>query len=58
MLALHPGTVATAFTAGYSGRHPTVPPGEAAAGLLSVVEGATPAMSGGFYDSVGREIPW
>lgn len=58
VLALHPGTVATRFTADYAGRHPTVPPDEAAASLLAVIEGATPAMSGGFYDSAGREIPW
>jgi NAD(P)-dependent dehydrogenase (short-subunit alcohol dehydrogenase family) len=58
VLALHPGTVATDFTAKYAGRHRTVLPEEAAGNLLSVIEGATPAMSGGFYDYAGREIPW
>lgn len=58
VLALHPGTVATRFTADYVGRHRAVPPEEAARNLLRVIEGATPAMSGGFYDSAGREIPW
>ena len=58
VLALHPGTVATEFTARYAGRHPTVPPEEAAANLLRVIEGATPEMSGGFFDYAGREIPW
>ena len=58
VLALHPGTVATAFTARYAGRHRTVPPEEAAANLLAVIEGATPAMSGGFYDYAGEAIPW
>lgn len=58
VLALHPGTVATRFTADYAGRHRAVPPEEAAGSLLRVIEGATPAMSGGFYDSAGREIPW
>lgn len=58
VLALHPGTVATDFTAKYAGRHRTVPPQEAAANLLSVIEGATPEMSGGFYDYAGEAIPW
>ena len=58
VLALHPGTVATPFTAEYAGHHPTVRPEEAAADLLSVIEGATPAMSGGFFDYAGRGIPW
>ena len=58
VLALHPGTVATDFTAAYAGRHRTVPPEEAAANLLAVIEGATPAMSGGFHDYAGRTIPW
>ena len=58
VLALHPGTVATEFTAKYAGRHSTVPPGEAAANLLRVVEGAAPSMSGGFFDYAGRAIPW
>ena len=58
VLALHPGTVATGFTARYAGHHPTVPPEEAAANLLRVIEGATPEMSGGFLDHAGREIPW
>ena len=58
VLALHPGTVATDFTAKYAGRHRTVPPEEAAADLLSVIDGAEPAMSGGFFDYAGREIPW
>ena len=58
VLALHPGTVATAFTARYARRHRTVPPEEAAANLLRVIEGATPAMSGGFYDHAGETIAW
>ena len=58
VLALHPGTVATDFTEKYAGRHRTVAPGEAAANLLRVIEGATPEMSGGFYDYAGEAIPW
>ena len=58
VLALHPGTVETDFTAKYAGRHRTVPAEEAAANLLRVIEGATPEMSGGFYDHAGEAIPW
>lgn len=57
-VALHPGTVATSFTANYAGRHPTVPPTEAAANLLSVLDGLTPEQTGGFYDYAGQEIAW
>lgn len=55
--ALHPGTVETAFTAGYPG-HRKVPASEAARNLLSVLDGLEPAQSGGFYDYAGREVPW
>ena len=58
VLALHPGTVATGFTAKYAGHHPTVSPEEAAGNLLRVIKGATPEMSGGFHDYAGRGIPW
>ena len=57
-VALHPGTVATAFPADYLGRHPAVPPETAAANLLGVVDGLTRDHSGGFYDWAGKEIPW
>lgn len=56
--ALHPGTVRTRFTEGYLGRHPSVPPEEAARNLLRVVDGLTPAQSGGFFDWSGAEVPW
>ncbi len=58
LLCLHPGTVETPFTAAYAGRHKTVPAPEAAANLLAVIEGATPEVSGGFFDYTGKEIPW
>lgn len=57
-VCLHPGTVATPFTADYAARHPTVPPEEAAENLLGVIEGLTSDQSGGFFDYAGREIPW
>ncbi len=55
---LHPGTVATPFTAKYLGTHPAVPPDEAAQNLLSVLDSLTPAQSGGFFDARGRVVPW
>lgn len=58
LVSLHPGTVATPFTANYAGRHKTVPPAEAAANLLAVIDGLTPADTGGFFDWKGEIIPW
>ncbi|KUF10576.1 SDR family NAD(P)-dependent oxidoreductase [Pseudoponticoccus marisrubri] len=55
---LHPGTVATAFTEKYLGRHPSVTPDHAAERLINVIKGLEPADSGGFYDYAGKEIPW
>lgn len=57
-VALHPGTVATPFTADYLGRHPAVKPDEAAENLLRVMDGLTPAQTGGFYDWAGKEVAW
>lgn len=55
--ALHPGTVATGFTADYPG-HDKVTPREAASNLCNVLEGLQPDQTGGFFDYAGREIPW
>ncbi|WP_136443256.1 SDR family NAD(P)-dependent oxidoreductase [Pacificoceanicola onchidii] len=57
-VCLHPGTVRTAFTQKYLGRHPSVPAPEAAERLVSVIEGLTPAQTGGFFDYAGKEIVW
>ncbi|WP_187428966.1 hypothetical protein ROLI_035970 [Roseobacter fucihabitans] len=57
-VALHPGTVATPFTRKYLGRHPSVPPEEAAENLLNVIGGLTPDQTGGFYDWQGKEVAW
>ena len=58
VVALHPGTVATGLTQAYQASHPTVPPQAAAADLLRVLDGLTPAQSGGFFDARGAEIVW
>jgi len=57
-VALHPGTVETAFTEKYLGRHPAVPATEASANLLRVMDGLSPPDSGGFYDWAGKVVPW
>ena len=49
---------AAPFTADYLGRHPAVPPEEAAQNLLTIIDTLTPAQTGGFYDWQGKEIPW
>jgi len=58
LVALHPGTVATNFTAKFAGSHATVPPAEAAQNLASVLAGLTVAQTGGFYDWAGQSIEW
>lgn len=57
-VTLHPGTVATPFTEKYQGRHPAVPPAEAAVNLLGVIDGLAPGDSGGFFDWRGAPVPW
>ena len=55
---LHPGTVATGFTKDYVANRVTVSPAEAATNLLGVLNGLTPADTGGFFDATGARIPW
>jgi len=57
-VALHPGTVQTPFTEKYLGRHPSVPPEEAAQNLLSVIDGLAPEQTGQFFDWQGARVPW
>ncbi|MEX3014131.1 SDR family NAD(P)-dependent oxidoreductase [Gymnodinialimonas hymeniacidonis] len=57
-VALHPGTVATPFTADYAGTHKTVPADETAKLLCDVMERLQPFQTGGFYDYSGAEVPW
>jgi NAD(P)-dependent dehydrogenase (short-subunit alcohol dehydrogenase family) len=56
--ALHPGTVATPFTAAYAPPYEKLAPEEAARRLLAVLDGLTPAETGRFRDHEGREVPW
>lgn len=57
VVALHPGTVRTDFTANYRG-HSMVEPAEAAANLCNVMEGLGPEQTGQFFDYAGRVVPW
>ncbi len=58
VVALHPGTVETPFTADYAGHNPTVPASEAAENLLRVIGGLDASHTGRFYDWQGQEVPW
>ena len=58
VVALHPGTVATAFTEKYLGRHPAVSAQEAAGSLISVMDGLSAQHTGGFFDYSGAVVPW
>lgn len=58
VVALHPGTVATAFGAAHRGSHRAVSPREAAENLNRVMDALTPMQTGGFFDYAGREIAW
>lgn len=59
LAALHPGHVESRLSAPFgSGGQPTLSPDEAAVKLLAVLDGLTPADSGGFFDQEGRAIPW
>lgn len=57
VVALHPGTVATPFTADYPA-HKKVGASEAAENLLAVLDGLGPNSSGGFFDWAGKAVPW
>ena len=59
LVSLHPGHVESRLSAPFgSGGQPTLSPDEAATKLLAVLDGLTPADSGGFFDQEGRAIPW
>ncbi|MEM1302842.1 MAG: SDR family oxidoreductase, partial [Pseudomonadota bacterium] len=57
LAALHPGTVATKFTSGFTGRDKLEPP-RSAAHLLDVLGGLGPKDSGTFRDWKGEVVPW
>ena len=54
VLSLHPGWVQTDM----GGTGAEVTPAESVAGLLEVIDAATPAQSGSFLDWRGQSVPW
>ncbi|WP_299353773.1 SDR family NAD(P)-dependent oxidoreductase [uncultured Shimia sp.] len=56
-VALHPGTVDTAFTQNYPAHKKTAPE-TSAANLLKVLNGLSPADTGQFYNWDGTQLPW
>ncbi|MGV6838574.1 MAG: SDR family NAD(P)-dependent oxidoreductase [Planktomarina sp.] len=57
-IALHPGTVATQFTAKYLDRHAAVPPSVAAENIYNVLTNLDQGDTGQFMDYAGRRIEW
>jgi len=57
LAALHPGTVATKFTSGFTGRD-KLEPAQSATHLLDVLTGLGPQDSGTFRDWKGEVVPW
>ncbi|MGI3129578.1 SDR family oxidoreductase [Halopseudomonas pachastrellae] len=58
LLSLHPGTVVSPLSQPFRGAAAARPARQAAAQLLSVVDNATAADSGGFFAYDGAVIPW
>lgn len=58
LIALHPGTVATQFSANYTTRHPTETPTNAAQHMIDVIEKMTPKTTGQFFDWAGKPVEW
>jgi NAD(P)-dependent dehydrogenase (short-subunit alcohol dehydrogenase family) len=58
LVALHPGTVASALSRPFKGDAIGRPAGQAAAELLAVLDGLGPADSGCFLAYDGQRLPW
>ena len=57
VVALHPGTVDTPFTAAYAG-HAKQPAADAAQNLLRIIDGLRTDQTGRFFDWAGHSVPW
>ena len=57
IVGLHPGTVDTSLSKPFQRGHETVAPAEAAANLMRVLDGLTPADSGGQFAWDGARVP-
>ena len=58
LCALHPGTVNSALSAPFNGAQMGRDPQAAAADLLKVMDGLSPADTGGFFAWDGQRLPW
>ena len=58
VVALHPGTVQSALSAPFGGAQTGRPPAQAAADMLSVLDGLAAADSGQFLSWNGERLPW
>ena len=58
LVALHPGTVSSALSQPFRGAEIGRPADQAAAELLAVIDGLTPADSGQFIAYDGQRLPW
>jgi len=58
-VVMHPGTVRTSLTEGFAKTGLEVQePLEAARRIFDVIQKLTPSQSGGFFDQLGRPVPW
>ena len=58
-VALHPGTVATPLSAPFAKAGLDLQtPDDSAARLLEVIDRLTPSDTGGFFDHLGKPVPW
>ncbi len=58
LVALHPGTVSSHLSQPFRGETIGRPARDAAADMLRVIDGLTPAESGSFRSYNGAELPW
>ena len=58
LVALHPGTVSSRLSQPFRGETIGRPARDAAADMLHVLDGLTPADSGSFRSYTGAELPW
>lgn len=57
-ICLHPGTVETSFSDGYGSSNQRTSAPDAAANLVTVLDGLSYKDTGGFFDYAGKVIPW
>ena len=58
VVALHPGSVDTGFSGGFSKVHDRIQPSDSVAMMLSVLDQLEPAQTGGFFAYDGQPVEW